>query len=144
MLFLFQKLRSVWQLFLPGIRGLNPAQCMNYFRVMYIKSPLPCPVTWYNESYHSHEINCCKPCQYCTSIPQECVWHQNYWETILTHICTQSKQHCNIYNYATLYKISITNAVSENPHQISHFHNYYLKLYYHRTKSIYSISESMS
>jgi hypothetical protein len=94
-LFLSQMLRSLWQFFLLDIRGVNPAQCMNYFWVMYIKSPLPHLVTWCNESYHSHEtilqamsiLHCHSSGSHMTS--------KSLRHCTLTHIRIENKQHCN-------------------------------------------------
>jgi len=94
-LFLFQMLRSLWQFFLLDIRGVNPAQCMNYFWVMYIKSPLHHLVTWCNESYHSHEITLqAMSILHCHSSGSR-ITSKSLIQCILTHICIQNKHHCN-------------------------------------------------
>lgn len=93
--FLFQMLRSLWQFFLLNIRGVNPAQCINYFWVMYIKSPLLHLVTWPNESYHSHEITLqTMSILHCHSSGSR-MTSKSLRHCILTHICTQNKQHWN-------------------------------------------------
>jgi len=94
-LFLFQMLGSLWQFFPLDIRGVNPAQFMNYFWVMYTKSLLLHLVTWCNESYHSHEITWqTMSILHCHS-SGSCMTSKSLRHCILTHICIQSKQHCN-------------------------------------------------